>query len=297
MAIYLCTITGRFPENYEIGLRSGTWGVEEKYKDKIAPVRSGDKLVFVLGGVVRSVHTIDGDPFFDKTPLWPPKDGSIFPYRVHFRPAEWVGAVSLKDIANEISFMRGKVWGGTIQGRNGVFNPNLTQNDLDRIIGELSRPVQPKAPLPLPQNPVVAERQKALFKFYEKDVEDRLIDLLPSVGLTLYHDQNSGRSGRQFICDVGRIDLLCNSAANGDFVIVELKKGQAPNETLLQVLRYMSWVRQHLSGKNDVKGIILTESADSTLEQILGEVPNVSIRYYSISVALLPEKVGSSPLV
>ncbi len=160
---------------------------------------------------------------------------------------------------------------------------------LDRIIGELNRPVQPKGPLPLLQNPVAAERQKALFKFYEKDVEDRLIDLLPSIGLTLYRDQNSGRSGRQFICEVGRIDLLCNSVATGDFVIVELKKGQAPNETLLQVLRYMSWVRQHLSGKNDVKGIILTESADSTFEQILGEVPNVSIRYYSISVNLLPE--------
>jgi len=91
------------------------------------------------------------------------------------------------------------------------------------------------------------------------------------------------------MCEVGRIDLLCKSVITDDFVIVELKKGQAPNETLLQILRYMSWVRQHLSGKNDVKGIILTESADSGLEQILGEVPNVSIRYYSISVTLLPE--------
>jgi hypothetical protein len=288
MAIYLCTVTSRFPENYEIGIRSGTWGVEEKYKGKIEPVRSGDKLVFVMGGVVRSVHTIDGQPFFDETPLWPPKDGSIFPYRVHIRPAEWVGAVSLGAIADEISFMRGKVWGGTIQGPNGVFNPKLTQRDLNLIIGELNRPVRPKGPLPPPQSPIAAERQKTLFKFYEKDIEERLIDLLPSIGLTLYHDENSGRSGRQFICEVGRIDLLCNSVATGDFVIVELKKGQAPNETLLQILRYMSWVRQHLSGKNEVKGIILTESADSTLEQILGEVPNVSIQYYSLSITLHP---------
>ncbi len=289
MATYLCTVTSRFPENYELGLRSGTWGVEEKYQNKIAPVRRGDKLVFVMGGIVRSVHTIDSDPFFDATPLWPAKDGSIFPHRIRIRPAEWVGAVPLKTIADRISFMRRKVWGGTIQGPNGVFNPNLTKEDLNLIVGELSRPVRSKGPLPLAQNLVVAERQKALFKFYERDVEDRLINLLPSLGLSLYHDEESGRSGRQFMCEVGRIDLLCNSVTSGDFVIVELKKGQAPNETLLQILRYMSWVRQHLSGKNDVKGIILTESADSELEQILGEVPNVSIRYYSISVTLLPE--------
>jgi Endonuclease NucS C-terminal domain len=288
MAIYLCTVTSRFPENYEIGIRSGTWGVEEKYKEKIEPVHSGDKLVFVMGGIVRSVHTIADDPFFDKTPLWPPKDGSIFPYRVHIHAAEWVGTVSLAAIADQISFMRGKVWGGTIQGPNGVFNPKLTQSDLGLIIGELNRPVQPKGPLPPPQSPIAAERQKTLFKFYEKDIEDRLIDLLPSIGLTLYQDENSGRSGRQFICEVGRIDLLCTSAATGDLVIIELKKGQAPNETLLQILRYMSWVRQNLSGRNDVKGIILTESADSTLEQILGEVPNVSIQYYSLSITLHP---------
>jgi RecB family endonuclease NucS len=76
--------------------------------------------------------------------------------------------------------------------------------------------------------------------------------------------------------------------SSDEFVVVELKKGQAPNETLLQILRYMSWVRQHLSRGKNVKGIILTESADSNLEQILGEVPNVSIRYYAIDIRLLP---------
>ena len=43
-----------------------------------------------------------------------------------------------------------------------------------------------------------------------------------------------------------------------DNINFELKKGEAPNETLLQILRYMSWVRQNLSDGKDVKGIILT---------------------------------------
>src|SRR5262249_48911821 len=161
--------------------------------------------------------------------------------RITFAKADWVGAVSLKQIANDISFMRGKKWGGTIQGPNGVFNPNLTPDDLNRIKEGLNRPIPPPQPSAEPQSLITAERQKAFFKFYEKDVEDRLIDLLPSLGLRLYHDQATGRSGRQFICEVGRIDLLCNAMANGDFVVVELKRGQAPNETLLQILRYMSW--------------------------------------------------------
>jgi hypothetical protein len=49
----------------------------------------------------------------------------------------------------------------------------------------------------------------------------------------------------------------------------------------------MSWVRQHKSDGKDVKGIILAKSADSNLEQILGEVPNVSIRYYAIDIRLV----------
>ena len=39
MRIYICVVSNRYPENYEIGLRSATWGVEEKYESKIAPVR------------------------------------------------------------------------------------------------------------------------------------------------------------------------------------------------------------------------------------------------------------------
>ena len=35
MTIFLCTVSNEFQENYLIGLRAGTWGVEEKYSKKI----------------------------------------------------------------------------------------------------------------------------------------------------------------------------------------------------------------------------------------------------------------------
>src|SRR5262249_23914075 len=123
------------------------------------------------------------------------------------------------------------------------------------------------------------------FKFYEADVEERFEDLLPRLRLRLYRNDD-GRGGRQFRIDGGRIDLLCTDDED-NFVVVEFKKGQAPNEKLVRVLRYMSWIRQHLSNGKDVRGIILTESVDTSLVEIIKEVPRVEIRYYRLNVELL----------
>ena len=57
----------------------------------------------------------------------------------------------------------------------------------------------------------------------------------------------------------------------------------------MQILRYMSWVRTNLaSGKENVRGIILAEEAGSSLQEVVGEVPNVEIRNYRVRIELLP---------
>ncbi len=288
MANYLCAVSGRFPENYEIGLRASTWGVEEKYESKIRQAHPGDRLVFVVGGLVRSIHLIESEPYFDKAPLWPSKDGSWFPHRIKISDAVSSGEAPLKDIADEISFMKDKErWGGAIQGPNGVFNSRLTDADIQLLTSRMmpGARFRPRRPVEIDQK--ARERQKALFRFYERDVEDRIEQLLPDLRLRIYKDPQTLRSGRQYVCEAGRIDLLCQDN-RGDYVVIELKKGEAPNETLLQILRYMSWVRQNLVGDGQkVRGIILTESADSGLVDILGEVPNVSIEYYRVSLELV----------
>ncbi len=106
------------------------------------------------------------------------------------------------------------------------------------------------------------------------------------MGLSLFKDE-TGKNGRQYTYKDGRIDLLCVDAATRDFVVIELKKGEAPHETLLQILRYMSWVRQHLAKDKDVRGIILSEAADTSLIEVVKEVPSVEIRYYRLSLDLL----------
>ncbi len=247
-----------------------------------------DSLVFLVGGIYRSIHRIESEPFVDDTPLWPEKDGDHFPHRIKISPPIAAGQVAASALADQISFMRGKVWGGTIQGPNGVFNDRLTPEDLRTIQSQMSG-VSSRAVAPAPSTiNRSAERQEALFRFYEADVESRILGSLGTLGLRLYVDEATGRDGKQFPIERGRIDLLCIDVRDNSFVVVELKKGEAPDQALLQLLRYMSWVRQHLAGSRDVRGIILTESADSALSQVVGEVPNVSIRYYKVAIEVLP---------
>ncbi len=239
MAIYLCAVLPRFPENYQIGIHAGTWGVEEKYKNRIASVVPGDTLVFLVAGQYRSIHRIESVPFVDQTPLWPAKDGDYFPYRVKISEPLFLGAASAVALANQISFMKGKTWGGTIQGASGVFNDRLTTQDLALIKSHMSgAPTPIKQPEPI-EIQKTSERQLALFKFYESDIEEKVANSLDALGLKLYVEPGTGRTGKQFVIEGGRIDLLCEDATTGDLVVVELKKGQAPEQTLLQILKYM----------------------------------------------------------
>lgn len=127
---YICAVSANSPENFEIALIAGKWGVESKYRKKLSGIRPGDELVFVVGGAFRSVHRVLTEPYEEHTLLWPPKNGDLFPHRVNFGPAEVRREVAVARLAQSISFMRGKRWTGTLQGAHGVLNPRLTPNDL-----------------------------------------------------------------------------------------------------------------------------------------------------------------------
>lgn len=299
MANYLCTVSNKFPENYDIGVKANRWGVVEKYKNRIDQVKPGDTLVFLVGGEFRSIHRIESYPFREATPLWPSMNGSVFPYRIKISDPLLTGDRPVRELVHLISFMKDKEgWGGTIQGASGVFNSRLTDADVEIIKRGMREAPRPKAPTPpkggpsapfvppAPVDPGISERQAALFKFYEKDVEDHIAQILPRLGLSIYRDPGNGRNGRQFHTEAGRIDLLCKDSA-GRFVVMELKKGEAPEQTLLQILRYMSWTRQNLASGKDVRGIIFTEAADKTLVEIVKEVQNVEIQYYRVAIELV----------
>ena len=120
MRTYLCVVSPRFPENYHIGVQSQTWGVERTYRNRIARVHEGDELVFLASQEIRSIHRVEGEVYEDSRPLWPAKDGDLFPFRIRISKPLYVGAIQKEDFVRGISFMRVvDSWGGTIQGASG----------------------------------------------------------------------------------------------------------------------------------------------------------------------------------
>src|SRR5437763_15571955 len=106
MKTFLCVVSPRFPENYHIGVQSRTWGVEARYENRIKQTSAGDEVVFVASQQIRSIHRIESEVFKDDRPLWPPKDGDLFPFRIKISAPTYVGNIPNDEFSREISFMR-----------------------------------------------------------------------------------------------------------------------------------------------------------------------------------------------
>ena len=84
--------------------------------------------------------------------------------------------------------------------------------------------------------------------------------------------------GQQFATDTGNMDILAISKDRRELLVVELKKGQAADKVVGQILRYMGYAAQELAEEGQtVKGIIITQEDDLRLRRALSVTPNVSI--------------------
>jgi hypothetical protein len=119
----------------------------------------------------------------------------------------------------------------------------------------------------------------------EKQIEDVLERDVSVIepGLTLF--ESEGRRGRQYPTDVGIIDLLCRRP-NGDFVVVELKRGRASDAVVGQISRYMGWVKQHIAEGQNVYGIILAPDADDAMHYAVSANPNIRARYLKLQLEI-----------
>lgn len=105
--------------------------------------------------------------------------------------------------------------------------------------------------------------------------------------LEIFRD-GEGFTGQQYRTDVGTIDILARDTQTGDFVVIELKRGQESDKTMGQILRYMGWVKEHLSqGSQDVRGIIICQSVDERLDYALSMIPNVDAKFYKVDFRLM----------
>lgn len=100
------------------------------------------------------------------------------------------------------------------------------------------------------------ETEEVERKQIEKKIEDFYVELLGEIeeGLALLGEDS--QEGRQYSTPIGRIDLLCKDPA-GDYVIVEIKVGEAKDSVFGQILRYIGWIKRDLGQSKNVRGIIL----------------------------------------
>jgi RecB family endonuclease NucS len=100
----------------------------------------------------------------------------------------------------------------------------------------------------------------------ETRIEDYLEENLDYIGKPTSYDLVL--IGRQFSTGVGPIDLLCKDKKNGDYLVVELKKGRSADKVYGQCSRYMGWVRKNLAEPEGVKvhGAIVARNIDAKLK-------------------------------
>lgn len=103
----------------------------------------------------------------------------------------------------------------------------------------------------------------------------------------LHAEDNDPEAGYEYVCDIGRIDLLARHRQDGRWLVVELKRDQTSDATVGQVLRYMAWVRRHLAGNGEeVEGLVIARSADKRLFYALTETPGVAMQLYEVDFQL-----------
>jgi hypothetical protein len=281
---YICTVSGRFPENYRIGIEAGRWGVEEKYRGRIEPVRKGDTLIFAHAGSFVSIHRIESGPFEDHTPLWPEKDGSLFPHRIEISDPVYVGEVPIREIAGEISFMRGRQWGGTLQGRNGVFNSRASAEDLELIQSRMSRAVHPLRYVERAQPKTSAVPETALIVSWSEEQLRAELDDAMAISGNRRHPELSEALATGVAPEADILSSIYRSPTG--YCAVDFHRRGHSEHALLRLLQRMAWVRQRFDGKQAVSGLLLAESPDPELVTVVSAIPNVEVRKWRIGLTL-----------
>lgn len=90
-------------------------------------------------------------------------------------------------------------------------------------------------------------------------------------------------NGVEYNTSIGRIDILLGDS-HGNLFVVELKRDNVSDKTFGQISRYMGWVKENLSPKGEVFGIILGKKMDDKLKYAATNNPNIFLVEYSLGL-------------
>ena len=259
------------PGNWSLCSSKKTWGVTDRFADKLKRVIAGDDLVIHVSGMkCAGIFKITKPYFNDSTPIWP---DDVYPHRVNFEP--FLAPPDPLDIKQFFyAFFPAISPGGYFRTQ---FR-EMPEGDYELFADYLrSGKVQTLEPL------TAAPPESEFALSIERDLEDYLESHLQMIepGLKLYRDEVL--KGRQFGTDVSRIDLL-GQDPGGNLVVIELKAGEADRTVLGQILPYMGWVRQHLAKGKAVRGVVIASdiSQDLLYAMRASDLSNLSLFRYSV---------------
>jgi len=152
----------------------------------------------------------------------------------------------------------------------------------NRLFRELGFQIEERGEEMLTAQQVVDDAIEASLSL-EADLEEALLPNLAQLekGLKLYAEQN--RFGRQFDAQAaGRIDLLAIDSQQ-NFVVIELKAGDADRQVCGQIQAYMGWVKANMAGSRNVRGIIVAHEFTERAKLAAAVVPTLSLKKFKIN--------------
>lgn len=193
----------------------------------------------------------------------------------------WDSPRLVKDLIPNLKFIDNtQNWGAYFQG--GV--RQLSENDF-RVIVE-GRKLQ-ITETSRTEDAIVSESQFALEAHLEEFIDKNWKHI--NFGADLVRYESEEQSGRQFPAGPWSIDFLCVDKTNGDFVVIELKRGRSSDSTIGQVLRYMGWVDVNLAKSGQkTRGIIIAQEVDDALKYAVRGLQNVGVLTYRVDFKLVP---------
>ena len=262
------------------------WGLGEKTPNR-KNVGQGDKIVFYVGNPVKSFAastTLATAAFkLSKEQQDTLSHGTQYyraPYGVRLQDIRvWSERKTVVDLLPNLDFIENKeFWGTYFQG--GI--RGISERDFQRIIGS-SGPTQSRNSFESIESTAEFALETHLEEFLDKNWQS--IDF----GLPLRKHDVEGQSGRQFPAGPWSIDFLCVDNKSGDFVVIELKRGQTSDATVGQILRYMSYVKKNLAKpEQGVQGVIVAKDVDEALRYAIEALPNVRVMTYRVDFKLRP---------
>jgi RecB family endonuclease NucS len=192
----------------------------------------------------------------------------------HRRPASWLDATIERSAMSEaLRHSAGSI--GTVS--------NVTQyaDEIELLIGGAT------APKLIATDENVEDR---LAFAMEEHLEDFLIANWAQTELGKEYDifEEDGQKAQQYPTDTGYIDILAISKDKKRLLVVELKKGKAPDAAVGQTLRYMGFVKEELAETDQtVQGLIIAKDDDQRIRRALSMAPNIQFYKYQVSFKLV----------